>query len=351
MGTNNFISKITPYNSSTTYTVKDPIAQEVIIGTQTAQTGSWTGKSNYINALYNGLTIRYYLPYAPSGNATLNLTLADNTTTGAINCYYNESRLTTHFGRGSIIHLTYFAAGAIKVNGTATTDNRWIANANYDSNDVNRSTLTYPRIKTGSVGIGRYTIFMETNNGTYQSLTSTFNNTGTSHTRNTVKFRPERIFYSNRGSDIAANNTSDTGNSWMDQQTNLIDYRYSTNCGSTLTARMPFYLVGTMDNDGFFSLDATWWAQTIPTTDNDKVYIYIGQVYNDNSSSAVNYRGTFELEHPILWYKNGAVRPYGVITEPIINVENVLTSYGLLANAQLATARTDSAETDHAVVT
>ncbi len=64
------------------------------------------------------------MPYAGSGNATLNLTLANSTTTGAINCYYGTGRLTTHYAKGSIIYLTYFSAGSIKVDGTATTDNR-----------------------------------------------------------------------------------------------------------------------------------------------------------------------------------------------------------------------------------
>lgn len=136
---NNFIKKITPLNSDVTYTINDPILNEVIIGTQTASTGSWTGKSNTINGLYTGLQIRYYLPYAGSGNATLNLTLADNTTTGAINCYFTPtSRLTTHYPAGSTITMTYYPAGTIKISGTATTDNRWICDADYDANTVSQ---------------------------------------------------------------------------------------------------------------------------------------------------------------------------------------------------------------------
>lgn len=104
-----------------------------VIGTQTASTGSWTGVIE-VPALYDGLTIAYFLPYAGSGNATLNLTLSNGTTTGAINCYYNSSRLTTHYGAGSNIIMTYHSAGSIKVNGTATTDNRWIAQADYNTN-------------------------------------------------------------------------------------------------------------------------------------------------------------------------------------------------------------------------
>lgn len=97
-----------------------------VIGTQTASTSVWTGSID-VSALYDGLTIAYYLPYASTSTAvTLNLTLADGTTTGAINCYVNNnSRLTTHYGAGSTIILTYWSAGSIKVSGTATTDNRW----------------------------------------------------------------------------------------------------------------------------------------------------------------------------------------------------------------------------------
>ena len=309
MGTNSFISKVTPLGSATTYTIKDPIMQETIIGTQTGQTGSWTGKSNYINALYDGLTIRYYLPYAPSGNATLNLTLADGTTTGAINCYYGgNTRLTTHYGVGNVIELTYFSAGSVSVGGTATTDNRWYAKANYvDGNDVNVSRITYPRLKTGAVGIGRYTLFMEASDGTYQSLTSTFNSTGTSHVKNTAKFKLGRIYYRNRSDDLAANNSSDTNNSWMDQQTSLVDLRYSTNCGTTLVARKPIYIVGTVGTDGYFTLADTWYSQTEPTSEDGKVYIYLGMVYNDTNP----YRVAFEVENPVYWYKNSGFRLYG----------------------------------------
>lgn len=103
-------------------------------GTQTQQTNSWTGKLP-LNALYNGLTIAYYLPYKnSSGNVTLNLELANNTTTGAINVYYtNNSRMTTHYGAGSTIILTYWSAGSISIDGTATTDNRW-THSDYNSN-------------------------------------------------------------------------------------------------------------------------------------------------------------------------------------------------------------------------
>jgi len=42
------------------------------------------------------------MPFAGSGNATLNLTLADGTTTGAKNVYFESTtRFTTHKGQNA----------------------------------------------------------------------------------------------------------------------------------------------------------------------------------------------------------------------------------------------------------
>lgn len=120
------LSKITLPNG-TTVDLKDAKKTGIypVIGTQTASTGSWTGAID-VASLYAGLTIAYALPYAGSGNATLNLTLSGGTTTGAKNCYYNTSRLSTQYPAGATIIMTYWPAGSITVGGTATTDDRWI---------------------------------------------------------------------------------------------------------------------------------------------------------------------------------------------------------------------------------
>lgn len=107
-----------------------------VIGTQTEMTSAWTGELHGVSALYDGLIINYYLPYnSLTGTyVTLNLTLDSGTTTGAVNCYYgNTTRLATQYSNGSNIIMTYWSAGSISINGTATTDNRWIANADYNT--------------------------------------------------------------------------------------------------------------------------------------------------------------------------------------------------------------------------
>lgn len=59
---------------STIESYKD--ANDIIIGTQAQATGAWTGVAKF-DALQDGQQITYWLPYNGSGNATLNLTLAN----------------------------------------------------------------------------------------------------------------------------------------------------------------------------------------------------------------------------------------------------------------------------------
>lgn len=93
--------------------------EPLIIGTQTAATGSWTGVAPFAE-LKHGQKILYWLPYNGSGNATLNLTLSTGSTTGAKNIYHSgTTRLSTQCVAGSIIRLTYLVNA--NVGGTNTT--------------------------------------------------------------------------------------------------------------------------------------------------------------------------------------------------------------------------------------
>ena len=127
------ISKITLPNGST-YDLKDGKKSGIyfVNGTQTASTGNWTGNID-VEELYDGLTIAYHLPYAGSGNASLQLTLSDGTTTDNLPVYFTgTSRCSTHYGAGSTILLTYMSADG----SPAFTDDRWTS-ADYNANDPN----------------------------------------------------------------------------------------------------------------------------------------------------------------------------------------------------------------------
>ena len=126
---------------------------EVIVGTQTAATGAWTGVASF-SSLQDGQQIVYWLPYAGSGSASLNLTLADGSTTGAKPCYYSgASRITTHYAAGNAIHLTYRVNA--NVNGTNYTG--WWADANWNTDTTDRMRM-YNSILAASAITGGYLI-------------------------------------------------------------------------------------------------------------------------------------------------------------------------------------------------
>ena len=103
---------------------------EFIVGTWTATSGTWTGVSKE-QVLVDGKQILLYLPYAGSGNATLNLTLANGNTTGAKSCYWSgTSRLTTHYGQYQIARLVY--KKALTINGN-TYEGWWASDRDTNS--------------------------------------------------------------------------------------------------------------------------------------------------------------------------------------------------------------------------
>ena len=177
---NSVSNKLRDYYKSGVYTV---------IGTQTASTGSWTGALHGVPALYTGLTIAYYLPYAGSGNATLNITLDNGTTTGAINCYYNTVRLTTHYSAGTTILMTYYAAGDISISGSATTDNRWCAGSDYDTNSDTKVRQT-----------------LSTTNEKYPLLLSYANNTTSTSNIDDVSYRANTMYANPSTGTVTATN-------------------------------------------------------------------------------------------------------------------------------------------------
>lgn len=118
------------FASATNY-AESIVMDEYIEGTWTAATASWTGRSRAYS-LRDGHHVRIRLPYAGAANVTLNLTLADGSTTGALPCYFQGSttRLSTQYGAGSIVGMTYRG-------GVWRTDGDYDANTNYyDRNKV-----------------------------------------------------------------------------------------------------------------------------------------------------------------------------------------------------------------------
>lgn len=64
--------------------------------------GTWLGSHSEIKSYYTGLIIAYKIPIAGASTTTLNIN-----NLGAKTCYINTSKLTTHYGVGSVAILVY----------------------------------------------------------------------------------------------------------------------------------------------------------------------------------------------------------------------------------------------------
>lgn len=285
---------------------------EVIYGLQTAATSRWTGKSERISELKDGLQITYWLPfsyssgdyvsYTPVGGSAANgtglaLTLADGTTTDFIPCFYSGiNRITSHYPAGNVLRLTY--RENVKI-GSVTVARGWWADANYTDGNTIDNVIQYFGGKTGAIGIWAYGLLMRDGNGTQQNICTNASGTAQSgqQTTATTKLANPNGFevgspiqYTSTGYNAGAN-ISGSGVIYS-QRYGLSDGRYVFNItGSSgnipLQTYKNIYLVGEIHDDGLYYLDPVWWTQDPAAIveaqsegDPTKVFVLIGGVYD-----------------------------------------------------------------------
>ena len=292
-------------DTSTNENINDYVykrGQEFIVGTQSSATNSWTGVSKQ-SALYDGMCINYFLPQDVSNNylnITLNLTLSGGTTTGAKDVkLHGNNVVRNYFKAGSIIQLTYINR---TISGNTVTG--WFADS-YDecTNNVRVSApLKGDSVTTGAAIYGTQLIF-RTGVNTFMSICRS-RSTGTSKTRTTIGFYLDSIFYYSIITNVSSNSTVTANTVWSQCD---LDIRYCFNT-SSLTASSPVYLVCTYNsNTNRFQLDTTWWAQSLPSTDDGKYYVLLGYM---SSTTIMTLIGN----HPIYAFKNGLLRECNINT-------------------------------------
>lgn len=271
---------------------------DVIVGTQTAATGSWTGVAKF-SELKDGQRIAYWLPYNGSGNATLNLTLSAGSTTGAKNCYYSgTSRITTQYPAGNVIHLTY--RESVSIAGSSTKYTGWWADANYNSDTYDRIKYS-SSIKCGSTNIESGRIIVG-NNGTYGHL------------------KPDNAFdvtypilYA--GSSITKDNVGT--NNYL-----AIPFKVTPTQNMTLTLYQSVYIKGKLNGNAgegplFTPVSTAPLTQHVPTSDDGYQYILLGTAYSATGIHLLN-------EHPIFQYFDGAFKS---VEQIAVEASKVATNY------------------------
>lgn len=178
-----------------------------------------------------------------------------------------------------------------------------------DVNDVNYYNREYYGSRKTNSALYRYMLCLTKSDGSLVPMNSISNVVAKTKTLTTDSFDPfgEIFFWNTTTTYTAGANVGD--GSWYRQY--LCDLRYSFNCGGynadgggTLTARLPLYLVAVPQTDGTAILHSEPLSQTLPNQEDGLIYIYLGRVYQDSYP----YRVLLSLNHPVYYYKNGAVR-------------------------------------------
>lgn len=243
-----------------------------IVGTQTETTGAWTGNASSVAALFDGLTIRYWLPYAGSGNATLNLTLSDGTATGAINCYYSgATRLTTHYAAGNVLTLTY--RSNVSIAGSTATYTGWWADANCNNDTYDRLRYNGP-VKCGTAAISASTIIVGMD-GVYHPLKA-----------GTAFDITYPVLYAS--SAISANTTG-TKNYLA------INFTVTATQSISLTSYKPVYIKGNLSGTVFTPISTAPFTQVLPDSADGYVYMLLGIATSTSACYLLP-------EHPIYAY-------------------------------------------------
>ena len=299
------------------------IAAPLINGTQAASTSVWTGNAPF-SSLVDGQQISFKLPYASTSTAvTLNLSLAGGGVTGAVNCYYGgTTRLTTHYGQGSVIRLTYFSSNLIG----STSYAGWWADGNYDSNTYDRILYARAIIAKSAITAGHLIVA----DGTDQFF----------HLAKDVPFTIDKpILYA--PSAIASGASG--SNNYTVYPTGVSVRTNSGNSTLAFTAYKVVYLKGTL-NGLTFTPTATNLYTTTPE-DDGSIYMVIGQLYD-------TYRMTLYGQHDLYMFKDGVFKSFAqiaaeaedMVEQKITDVRAEITNLGDSIRAEVST--TYAAKTD-----
>ena len=247
---------------------------ERVAGTQSGTTGAWTGVSA-AGSLRDGKEILYYLPYAGSGNATLELTLSTGKTTGAKAVYrYGTTRVTTQYPAGSWVRLTYVAE-----------KNGWYADADYDANTYDR--VRWNNAITAASAVAANTLIGGTAEG-YRTLTG-----GVSFDLGYP------LLYATAA--ITAGTTATTA-----YLTYPSAYTANNKSGFTGPVGRTVYLVGTVQGRRF-TVDTSVFTASVPVEEDGLFYLPVGLLYSANRMyfcggvSAQAYAFVDEAFRPASW--------------------------------------------------
>lgn len=319
------------------------VKMETIKGTQSSSTNAWTGVSKLASssALTDGYSFVYWLPYTGTSTAaTLTLTFADNSTK-TMNVYVKgTTRMTTHYGAGSSMVLTYYAAANV---GGTSYEGVWAQPFYYS--DGNYNVMEYYSkyyLYDASAPLYRYKIF-GLRDGKIVPLTITNQTSATQvdKTPTTWGIDIERGLYFYNSTTNITNTTTVTGGQVTYSHNGAIStasYTFNTD----VPVYSDVYLVGNIvggqgeNTKTRFQLDTTshtsWYvyiyrgggtpASTNGSFTAGKYYMFVGRSY-----STANYM-TLEYHNPIYFYNGSYLVPLYLDRNVSVSYDSTDTIHG-----------------------
>lgn len=234
---------------------------------------------------------------------------------GAKYVYNNMAAATRDTTIFNINYTMLFVYDETRISGGA-----WICYRGYntDNNTIGYQLRTANAILPVSDTARYYKIYFTSANNE-QWVPASANSTNNATSARAVNQRPinpfGRIVYTSATTNYAAGATLAAATAWTQYNVTL-GYSFNrTGAALTLTANKPVYIKCAPQSDGSAIMDAdTPYVQTLPSTEDGKIYIYLGIA--TNATQVELY-----LEHPVYHYKDGAIRPWtnasssGTVTE------------------------------------
>lgn len=217
---------------------------------------------------------------------------------GAKPVYSNMAAATRDTTIFNVNYTMLFVYDADRVSGGAFICYRgYDANTNTIGYQLRTNSSTLPAKETGY----RYRLWLTSADGQNYVPINTATGTSTTSTKALNTDTPidpfGAIVYNSTNGTVNANANLPTGTQWSQY---TFDARYQK-YPLTLTFPDPVYLKCTPQSTGGALINDI--VQTLPTTEDGKIYIYLGTAYSATSME-------LKQNHPVYWYKGGAVRPY-----------------------------------------
>lgn len=180
----------------------------------------------------------------------------------------------------------------------------------YRGYDANTNTIGY-QVRTNSQTLPmssvtyRYRLLFTSADGTHYVPANNSTSTNATASRAVCQDKIDpfgAIFYYGTTASVAAEARPAAANLW-EQYAITLGYSFNrTGAALTLTSYKPVYVKAAPQADGSAIIDATTpYVQELPTTDDGKIYIFLGTAYSATSIE-------LQLDHPVYYHRDGALR-------------------------------------------